>query len=263
LTGKGIELPGELTVGVATNSDAFEFGETLQVDLNIENTGEPVTVDLYLVLTYDLSGPEERHWSASFTENLWTEGISPLATGFVLDAGYELDYRWWKSTLPSKLPIIAKSGAYVLRMAAFEAGTFDLASNLSTAYFALNGEPFVAVSTDKEAYSLAGDTVVISLDVDVPYDLTADVYVLLLAPEGLFWSPTGFGEAVWVADIAPVLPSITLEGGFTFSGPAFVASLPAVAPFDIAGQFTLFAGLVEPGTLTPFSDIGTASFMLQ
>ena len=32
---------------------------------------------------------------------------------------------------------------------------------------------------------------------------------------------------------------------------------------DAAGQFMLFAALVEPGTLTPFSDIGTAGFMLQ
>ena len=261
LTGEGV--PGELTLEVTANSDTFVFGDTLQVNLNVENTGEPVTVDLYLVLTYDQNGPEERNWSASFTENLWTEGLAPLATDFAIDNGYAIDYRWWESTLPSKLPMISKSGTYTLRMAAFDAGTFDLASNLSAAYFVLNGEPFVNIGTDKGTYALNSDVVMMSLDVDVPYDLTADAYVVLLGPDGQFWSPTGFGEVPWAAEIAPMFSSITLPGGFAFSGPAFVATLPAAAPFNGPGQFTLFAGLVEPHTLTPFSDIGTASFSLQ
>ena len=261
LTGEGV--PGELTLEVTANSDTFVFGDTLQVNLNVENTGEPVTVDLYLVLTYDQNGPEERNWSASFTENLWTEGLAPLATDFAIDNGYAIDYRWWESTLPSKLPMISKSGTYTLRMAAFDAGTFDLASNLSAAYFVLNGEPFVNIGTDKGTYALNSDVVMMSLDVDVPYDLTADAYVVLLGPDGQFWSPTGFGEVPWAAEIAPMFSSITLPGGLAFSGSAFVATLPAAAPFNGPGQFTLFAGLVEPGTLTPFSDIGTASFSLQ
>ncbi len=185
----------------------------------------------------------------------------PLATELELESGFELyDYPWWSSTLPCQLPPIARSGIYTLRMAAFDTGTLDLTSNISTAEFILNGGPFVDVTTDKATYSMDGDTVVISLDVDVPYDLTADVYVLMLAPDGQFWLPMGFGEATCVSNIAPIIPSITLDGGFTFSGPAFVASLPADAPFDTPGQFTLFSALVEPGTLTPFSDIGTATY---
>jgi len=62
LTGEGIAIPGELIVEATANSDAFEFRDALQVDLTIENTGEPVTVDLFVVLTFDLGGPEERHW---------------------------------------------------------------------------------------------------------------------------------------------------------------------------------------------------------
>ena len=263
LTGEGVAIPGELKLEVTANSDALMFGDPIQVDLKIENTGEQVIVDLYLVLTYNLNGPEERHWSASMTENLWTEGISPLVTYFAIDEAYQLDYQWWTSTLPSKLPVISKSGTYTLRMAAFDAGTFDLVSNLAACQFTLAGEPFVDVSTDRESYSSDGETVVISLDVDVPFDLTADAYVVMLAPDGQFWSPTGFGEAPWVADIAPMFSSITLPGGFAFSGPAFVAALPAAAPFDLAGQFALFTALVEPGTLTPFSDIGMTSFALQ
>jgi hypothetical protein len=39
--------------------------------------------------------------------------------------------------------------------------------------------------------------------------------------------------------------------------------LAAAAPFDAAGPFAVFTALVERGTLTPFSDIGMASFALQ
>ena len=263
LSGEGVEIAGELTVGVSTNTGIYEFGDMLDIEISIDNTDEAVTVDLYLVLTYDLGGPEERHWSASMTE-VWTDGLAPLAPGFEVAAGFALeDYLWWSSELPSQLPRIAKSGTYTLRMVAFDAGTFEFASNLSTAEFTLVGEPFVDVTTDKATYLMEGDSVVISLDVDVPYDLTADVYMVMLAPDGQFWTPMGFGEASWVADIAPIIPSITLDGGFTFSGPAFLTGLPADAPFNTTGQFTLFAALVEPGTLTPHSDIGTATFMLQ
>ncbi|HUT04988.1 MAG TPA: choice-of-anchor D domain-containing protein [bacterium] len=263
LSGEGVEIGGELTVGVSTNAETYEFSDTLDVEISMLNTDETVTVDIYLVLTYDLGGPDERHWSASMTE-VWTDGLAPLVTGFEVPDGFALGgYPWWSSELPCEFPMIAKSGTYTLRMAAVEPGTLDLVSNLAIADFILTGEPFVNVSTDKATYALDGDTVVISLDVDVPYDLTADVYVLMLAPDGQFWSPTGFGEATWVADIGPMFSSITLDGGFTFSGPAFVASLPADAPFNSPGQFMLFAALAVPGTLTPLSDIGTAIFALR
>jgi len=198
------------------------------------------------------------------TEDAWTDGLAPLVTGFEVADGFALEgYPWWSSTLPSEFPTIAKSGTYTLRMAAVEPGTLDLVSNLAITDFILTGEPFVDITTDNATYSLAGDTVVVSLDVDAPYDLTADIYVLMLAPDGQFWAPTGFAEATWIADFVPIIPSITLDAGFTFSGPAFVASLPEDAPFDAAGQFMLFAVFVEPGTLTPHCDIGTTSFTLQ
>ena len=44
---------------------------------------------------------------------------------------------------------------------------------------------------------------------------------------------------------------------------AFTACLPAAPPFDAPGEFTLFATLVEPGTLSPHSDVGLASFSLE
>jgi len=263
LSGEGVEAPGELAVDVWPNADAVAFGDVLTVNIAVHNTAEAVTVDFYTVLTFDLGGPEERHWSASLTADAWTEGLAPLVTDFEVSTGLDLELEWWSSVLPSEFPMIAKSGTYTLRMAAVEPGTLDLVSNLAVADFVLDGQPFVDASTDKATYSLAGDTLAISLDVDVPYDLTADAYIVLLGPGGQFWSPTGFGEAPWAAEIAPMFSSMTLPGGFAFSGTAFMAALPAGAPFDTAGQFALFTALVEPGTLTPFSDIGMASFSLQ
>ena len=54
-----------------TNSDRYGFDDRLEIIVDAHNTGKPVTVDVYLVLTYDLNGLEEGHWSASFTDELW------------------------------------------------------------------------------------------------------------------------------------------------------------------------------------------------
>ncbi|MCD6327183.1 hypothetical protein J7M28_06490, partial [bacterium] len=193
----------------------------------------------------------------------WAEGTSHYDTDVEIESGHDETTQVLSTTLPCELPMIAKTGAYTLRTVAVEAGTLNFITDIAATRFTLDGEPFVNISTDKGAYSPDGDTVVISLDVDVPYDLTADVYVLMLAPDGQFWAPGGFGEAPWVADITPFISSMMLEGGFTFSGPAFVASLAGNGPFDTTGQFILFSALIEPGTLISYSDIGTAAFTLQ
>jgi len=253
---------GQLTLDVWTNADHYSFGDTLTVGIGCHNTAIARTVDIYLMLTFDPSGVEERTWFAVLSGE-WVESAAPLTPSLEMSAGLELTTEWWTTELPCSAPLISRTGTYMLQTAAVDTGTLDLVSNLAITDFILTGEPFVDVSTDKATYSLDGDMVVVSLDVDVPYDLTADVYVLMLTPGGQFWSPTGFGEATWAASTVPIISSITLDEGFTFSGPAFTTSLPADAPFDAAGQFMLFAALVEPGTLSPLSDIGTASFALQ
>ncbi|MBN1593179.1 MAG: choice-of-anchor D domain-containing protein [Candidatus Coatesbacteria bacterium] len=263
LSGEGIETSGELTVGVSTNAETYSFGDTLSVQASILNTGAAIPVDLYLVMSFDLGGPEERHWSASLSGSSWTDGIVPLLSSFEVAAGFDLDIPWWSSTLPCSVPMLAKSGTYMLRMAAVEPGTLNLVSNFAVSSFILDGDPFIGVSMDKDSYALSGDTVMVSLDVDVQCSLTADAYVLLLGPNGQFWSPTGFGDVAWSAGVSPLIAGINLDGGFTFSGTAFTKGLPAAAPFDGAGAYTLFTALVEPGTLSPLSDIGTASFSLQ
>lgn len=264
LTGEGVEVSGEFTVEISANSDSFAFGDVLEVDLAMLNTDDPVTVDLYAVLTFDLGGSEEKHWSASATGSPWIEGLAPVVTNFYVETGFDLGLPWLASELPCQAPMVSRSGTYTLRMAAVEPGTLDLVSNLSIFEFGLTGEPFVGVSTDKGTYA-ADETVSVFLDVALPdYSMTADFYAVVMAPDGQFWSPTGFGVDVeWQSIVLPLLPAFETPAGFNTTLEAFVINLPAAAPFDATGQFALFAAVVEPGTLTPFSDMGTAAFTLQ
>lgn len=265
LSGEGVVAGGEVTVSVAANSASYEFGDTLQVQLSASNTGQAATCDIYCVLTFNLGGLEERHWSASFAEG-WTEGVAPMAAGFELPTGFDVSgLVWWSSELPSKLPMVSRSGAYTLRMAAVEPGTLNLVSNLSVHTFEVTGQPFIGISTDKGSYSLSGDTIAVSPDVALPdYSVMADFYVVLLAPDGQFWSPTAFGADVpWQANVVPLIPAFDTPAGFESTLDAFVVNLPSGAPFDATGQFALFAAVVQPGTLSPFSDVGAASFLLQ
>jgi len=94
--------------------------------------------------------------------------------------------------------------------------------------------------------------------------MTADFYVVLLAPDGQFWSPDDFGiDVAWPTGLNPLYSSLVTSPNWELTLDAFVINLPADAPFDAAGEFTLFTALVEPHTLTPFCDIGMAGFSLQ
>ncbi len=261
--GEAAGPPPGITVGVSTNSDSYEFGDVLQIDVTVKNTGMSAFVDIFAVLTFDLGGPEERHWSASATGE-WTAGLSYYDTGVLIETGHDETTRVLSAPLPCQVPMIAKSGTYTLRMAAVEPGTLDFVSNIATLEFVLTGMPFVDVSTDKEAYSLIGDTITISLDVALPdYSMTADFYVVLLAPDAQFWSPDDFGiDRAWSTGLHPLYSRLPTSPNWELSLDAFVINLPSRAPFDAAGQFTLFTALVEPDTLTPYSDIGAAGFVL-
>jgi len=263
LTGEGVAV-GELTVDVSANADAFVFDDTLEIDILIENFGEPVTVDVYLVLTYDLGGPGEMNWSASLL-SWWTDDIWPLVTNFPISAGLDLSMRWWSTALPAEYPRISKTGTYTLQMVAVEPGTLDFVSDYSFDEFTLTGEPFVDVLTNAETYSLTVDTVRISLDVDLPsYPLISDFYLVLLGPDGELWSPTAFGvDVLWMTGIHPLLTYFETPPDLGLVLEAVVMNLPSDAPFDMPGQFMLFTALVEPGALTTYSNIGTAIFTLQ
>jgi hypothetical protein len=258
------DAPPGITVGVSTNSDSYEFDDLLQIDVSVKNTGMSVVIDAYVVLTFDLAGPEETHWSASAT-GAWTEGISYYEAGLMVETGHDETRQVLSSRLPCQVPMIARSGAYTFRMAAVEPGTSNFASNLATSEFVLTGRPFVGIQTDKDAYSLMGDTIPVTLDVALPdYAVTADFYLVLLGPDGQFWSPTSFGADIpWESTVTPMIAAFETQPNWELDLDAFVINLPSGAPFDTAGQFALFTALVEPGTLTPYSDIGTASFSLQ
>jgi len=136
-------------------------------------------------------------------------------------------------------------------------------TDMVTTGFWVVGEPFVDISADKEIYSANGDTIQISLDADVPFALMTDFYVVMFAPDGSFWCPTGFGEAGWVQGGVPMLAGISLNAGFKFSSVGFTMNLPTGAPFNQIGDYVIYAALTEPGTMTPLSDIGLATFSLQ
>ncbi|MBN1593504.1 MAG: choice-of-anchor D domain-containing protein, partial [Candidatus Coatesbacteria bacterium] len=264
LTGEGIAVGG-LLVEVSANADAYAFEDGFSMNISVENTGDAVDVDIYVALTYDLNGPEQRSWSAALNSEYWTEGIVPLVADYPIANGFSLSMPWWGATIPTEFPRIAKSGTYTLQMAAVEPGTLNFVSNYSFDEFILNGRPFVDIETDAESYNAEGDTVRMQLDIYLPpYSLTTDYYLLMLGPDGEFWSPASFGTNVlWTTGAAPVLPYFGTPPDVTMTLDAVVTELPASAPFDMSGQFLLFSALVEPGTLTPFSDIGTATFTLD
>ncbi|MBN1591951.1 MAG: FG-GAP repeat protein [Candidatus Coatesbacteria bacterium] len=263
LSGEGKEVAGEFVVEVSINAAEYSRGDTLEMDIGILNTDEPAKVDLYLVLTYDLGGPEERHWSASMTEACWADGISPVLSAYQVDTDFELEMQWWSSLLPCCKPMVTKSGEYMVRMVAFEEGTFQPISNISTAAFIFDGEPFLSVSTDKDTYTQGVDSLTISLQADLPICLIADVCVVLLTPSGEFWTPAGFGECVWVEGVMPIVSGMEFERGYSFSGPAFTAETLTSPPFDETGSYMLFAAFTETGKSTSYSDVGTAIFTME
>ena len=262
LAGEGV-VTGGVSVDVSTNSEEYQFGDTLQIEISCENTGLPVTVDVYLLLTFDLGGPDERVWSA--TTQGWTEELIPLAASLGLETGFEYSGLFWESELPCQLPLISRSGRYTLQMAAVEPGTQGLVSNLAESQFTVAGQPFVDILTDEAAYSIAGDTIAVSLAIDLPsYSMTADFYAVLMGPDGALWTPSGFGtDVLWQPGVSALLVNIQTTPSWQTQAVFWEVNLPAQAPFDAQGQFVLFSALVQPGTLTPLSDIGTTTFSLQ
>jgi hypothetical protein len=56
---------------------------------------------------------------------------------------------------------------------------------------------------------------------------------------------------------------LSVPPGLEWEGVFWEVNLPAGEPFDASGQFFLFAGITEPGTMTPISDIGIGDFTVQ
>ena len=263
LNGSGT-VTREFRMAVSTNSDLYEFGDTLQIDVDVLNASDTVTADVYLVLTFDLGGPDEASFSATLGGD-WVDGILPFAAGLGVPSGFQFAGTWWSHSLPCYLPALSRSGLYTLRMAAIDTYTFDFASNLAVSEFTLEGEPFVGIFTDKDVYSPSDTKAQISLDVSLPdYEITADFYISLIGPDGQLWFPNGFGEdVVWSPDVASLVPNVTLPSGFSFSTVIFESRLHTKTPFDSAGEYVLLVALVEPNSLVPLSDIGQTLFGLQ
>ncbi|MBN1592443.1 MAG: right-handed parallel beta-helix repeat-containing protein [Candidatus Coatesbacteria bacterium] len=260
----GIGTLGELVMSVSASAAEFEFDDTLDLSVGCTNSGIQRCVDVYLVLTFDLGGPAERHWSSTFYDG-WQEGLLPLLSGLNIGSDFDFNALWWNSSLPCGLPQITETGTYTVRMAAFDTATFDLASNVAVDEFTLTGMPFVGVSSDDDTYWFMGDTAHVWLDFRLPrYETVADLVVVVLSPEGTFYSPFGHGTNVnWQAGVIPLYEGYSMDESTIPGVVSWEIGLPGNEPFDMAGEFRFFAAFVRPGTISPQSDIGTHLITLQ
>ena len=79
---------------------------TLDIELSVLNAAETVTVDLFVVLTFDLGGPEEKHWSA-LAGSGWAEGLLHYDTDVEIESGHDETTQILSATLPSDVPMYA------------------------------------------------------------------------------------------------------------------------------------------------------------
>ncbi|MBN1592428.1 MAG: hypothetical protein JW941_04140, partial [Candidatus Coatesbacteria bacterium] len=134
--------------------------------------------------------------------------------------------------------------------------TFEFISEIGMFDFTVDGLPFVSITPDDTRYGM-GDTIVIDIAAETSaYAVTGDIYMLILDPNGVFWTPCGPGFS-WTLGFDPFLPAFTLPAMLDIYYEGFW-ELPVTfgsIPFGETGQYHLFAGIAEQGTLDPWSDI--------
>jgi hypothetical protein len=116
------------------NTDKHEYtdGDVIEVNLTIDNFGDKKVVDIY----FALKNPDN---VLLFLPD-WTEVPRPAFSGFVIDAGFYIEYaRIFNYPVPSQKPPIEKSGYYTFAIGITEKGTSEfyggLGSGLNSANF--------------------------------------------------------------------------------------------------------------------------------
>jgi len=96
------------------------------------------------------------------------------------------------------------------------------------------------------------------------YDVPGDVYLVVLDPDGAFWSPVGPGWA-WAPGLAPFIAAFTLPAGLelTLDGLWRIPLTGESPPFNRYGDYLLMAGITEGGSLTLWCDIGVRHFGIE
>jgi hypothetical protein len=145
--------------------------------------------------------------------------------------------------------------------AAFEPGTFEPLSDVSTANFEVAGQPFIELFPTSSPLGL-GDTLSIDISVEMPnYDFAADYYMAVLDPEGYFWSPRRLG-GIWQDGLVPILSNVTLAPELAITlYDVWTIKLPS-APFDKAGTYIFLAAPTMNDSICNCSDIAVNELRL-
>ena len=103
-----------------------------------------------------------------------------------------------------------------------------------------------------------GDEVTIQFDLKTAStENTADIYLLLLDPDGKFWP-----GLTWDKGIKPLVKGFTLPADLDIeSAPIVNFTIPSTKPpVDKAGRYFFYIAALKPGTIDFISNIATADF---
>jgi len=121
---------GGPSVMVATDSDAYATGETIEVSLAADNDDEAMSVDAYVGLIL----PDGAIWCAQ--PDAWSMSIEPWISDVFVPAPFEMDRTpFWTLTVPSLIPPIESEGNYCFAAVLTHPGTFEWVSTVSFAQF--------------------------------------------------------------------------------------------------------------------------------
>jgi len=256
-------VAGELSMSISADGTDYAFDDVVEVTVEAANDGTTVQADIYVALAYSFGGESERFWSPVGFE-AWTEGIVPWLTNFELPNGLDVSVPVWSLPVPNDVPNLALTGDYTLLIAATEPGTFEFICDIAAWGFSIQGSPFISLNADAEFYGL-GDTLSIGVAVSAPdYDLLGDVYLIVLDPDGAFWSPVGESWA-WTSRLEAFMPAFNLPASLelTLDGLWQIPLTGEAPPFNGYGDYYLMAGITEGGALTLWCDIGVDSLTIE
>ncbi len=254
---------GELSMSISSDKTDYEFGDSVDVTVGAVNDGSTVEADIYVLLVFDFGGAGHRFWSPVGFD-AWTEGIQRWLTSFELPHGLDTSLPVWSLPVPNDVPNLALSGDYTLLIGATDPGTFDFISDIAEWGFSVHGSPFIMLNADADSYGL-GDTLSIGVAVSAPgYDVFGDVYLVVLDPDGAFWSPVGESWA-WTSGLEAFMPSFDLPAGLelTLDGLWQIPITGESPPFNRYGDYLLMAGITECDALTLWCDIGVDAFNID
>ena len=118
---------------------------------------------------------------------------------------------------------------------------------------AYSGKPFtVDISINSSTYSEGGRQLLWISCSNHGETASADVYVVLYCPNGVWLYYPTFSQTA-----TPLLSSFEFPAGFSMAGYQLInVEMPAIQP----GRYVWYAALTQPGTMTPLSNIATASW---